>query len=48
MSDRADQLKLQGNTFYHKGKFRAAIDMYTEAIVRVLSITNSTHSLVLC
>ncbi|KAG7379773.1 STIP1 y and U box-containing protein 1 [Phytophthora pseudosyringae] len=31
--DRAEQLKLQGNQCFQKGKFRAAIDMYTEAIV---------------
>ncbi|KAK1933642.1 E3 ubiquitin-protein ligase CHIP [Phytophthora citrophthora] len=32
-SDRAEQLKLQGNQCFQKGKFLAAIDMYTEAIV---------------
>ncbi|KAI9910317.1 hypothetical protein PsorP6_010559 [Peronosclerospora sorghi] len=31
--DRAEQLKLEGNQCFQKGKFRAAIDMYTEAIV---------------
>ncbi|KAF1783955.1 Tetratricopeptide repeat [Phytophthora cactorum] len=30
---RAEQLKLQGNKCFQKGKFYAAIDMYTEAIV---------------
>ncbi|CEG48983.1 hypothetical protein PPTG_04535 [Plasmopara halstedii] len=33
MADRAEQLKLQGNLYFQKGKFLAAIDMYTEAIV---------------
>ncbi|KAG3103131.1 hypothetical protein PI124_g14233 [Phytophthora idaei] len=32
-TDRAEQLKLQGNKCFQKGKFYAAIDMYTEAIV---------------
>ncbi|KAE9022830.1 hypothetical protein PR003_g11369 [Phytophthora rubi] len=32
-ADRAEQLKLQGNQCFQKGKFLAAIDMYTEAIV---------------
>ncbi|EEY67559.1 uncharacterized protein PITG_17879 [Phytophthora infestans T30-4] len=32
-TDRGEQLKLQGNQCFQKGKFRAAIDMYTEAIV---------------
>lgn len=32
-ADRAEQLKLQGNHCFQKGKFLAAIDMYTEAIV---------------
>ncbi|KAH7485518.1 hypothetical protein PRIC1_004821 [Phytophthora ramorum] len=32
-ADRAEQLKLQGNQCFQKGKFHAAIDMYTEAIV---------------
>lgn len=32
-ADRAEQLKLQGNQCFGKGKFHAAIDMYTEAIV---------------
>ncbi|RLN96128.1 hypothetical protein BBJ28_00006480 [Nothophytophthora sp. Chile5] len=36
-ADRAEQLKLRGNQCFQKGKFRAAIDMYTEAIVRPLS-----------
>ncbi|RLN52633.1 hypothetical protein BBJ28_00009659 [Nothophytophthora sp. Chile5] len=36
-ADRAEQLKLRGNQCFQKGKFRAAIDMYTEAIVRRLS-----------
>jgi STIP1 family protein 1 len=31
--DRAEQLKLRGNACFAKGKFLAAIDMYTEAIV---------------
>ncbi|GMF29466.1 unnamed protein product [Phytophthora lilii] len=31
--DRAEQLKLQGNACFQRGKFLAAIDMYTEAIV---------------
>ncbi|KAG6956447.1 hypothetical protein JG688_00011414 [Phytophthora aleatoria] len=32
-TDRAEQLKLQGNKCFQKGKFYAAIDMYTEAIL---------------
>ncbi|CAI5737852.1 unnamed protein product [Hyaloperonospora brassicae] len=32
-ADRAEELKLQGNKYFNKGKFCAAIDMYTEAIV---------------
>ncbi|CAI5715694.1 unnamed protein product [Peronospora farinosa] len=31
--DRGDELKQQGNLCFQKGKFHAAIDMYTEAIV---------------
>ncbi|KAG7386034.1 STIP1 y and U box-containing protein 1 [Phytophthora boehmeriae] len=31
--DRAEQLKLRGNQCFQKGKFNAAIDMYTEAIL---------------
>lgn len=33
-AERAEQLKLRGNQCFQKGKFNAAIDMYTEAIVR--------------
>ncbi|KAG6592568.1 E3 ubiquitin-protein ligase CHIP [Phytophthora cinnamomi] len=32
-ADLAEQLKLQGNQCFQRGKFHAAIDMYTEAIV---------------
>ncbi|GLE03385.1 hypothetical protein PINS_up012287 [Pythium insidiosum] len=38
---RAEQLKLKGNECFQKGKYNAAIDMYTEAIV--LDPTKSTY-----
>lgn len=39
-TERAEMLKLKGNQCFQKSKFNAAIDMYTEAIVR--------HSLCVC
>lgn len=34
-TERAELLKLKGNQCFQKSKFNAAIDMYTEAIVRI-------------
>ena len=37
-SDKATKLKEKGNEYFSKGKYSAAIDMYTEAIVRVIEL----------
>lgn len=40
-TERAELLKLKGNQCFQKAKFNAAIDMYTEAIVRSLHACRS-------
>ena len=45
---RAESLKQTGNEYFQKGKLNAAIDMYTEAIVRSIVASSRRSCIAVC